>query len=925
MKIGYTRTLLGAVSLALISILAGCGKSDPASFIASAKGYLEKSDYKAAVIQLKTALQSSPDSPEARFLLAKALLKGGDPVAAETEVRKAIDLRYPADDAYPLLAQTLLAQGEFKKLVTDLGSVRLTDKQAQADIGTAMATADLSLGDTKAARATIDSVLTVKPNDTHALTLLARIDAINNDLPSAFKNVEAALAAAPNDTDALILKSELLGVQGRRDDAIKVLEDAVAANNYANNARFLLISLLVTSGQIDKAAVQLDAMKKLAPTEFRTLYSDALVSYARGNVLYARDVIQKVLAAVPDNAESLYLSGLINFQLGSYSQAEDALRRVVQKAPGEANSSRMLALTYLRTGRPQQAIEAISAASERRPDDPTLLRVAGEAYLAAGNPNKAAQFYERANALDKDNVASKVRLAEVRVATGDSGKAMKDLESLSAQDSTQYQADLALISQYVRRGEFDRAMTAMATLETKQPNNPLTYTVKGAIYMGMRDYKNARASFEKSLQLDPRYFAAARNLGQLDIQERKPDDATKRYEQMLVADPKNELLLLSMAELLAQTRRPPEQVKAAIDRAILADPGSYRARLALIAYYSRIPDMRAALTAAQQAEASFKNEPSIIDALGMAQMAVGENNQAIDTFGRLVQLQPQSANPLIRLADAQVATRDFASARSTLQKAVALQPDLPAAWVALAKTYVMSGQPEGAIAEAKKVQQDHPDKALGYALEGEVYASQRKWPEAAAAYRAGLAHEAIPLLAVRYYATLQNQGKTADAAAVADKWIKENPKDPTLHLYMAEKAQTDKDMKSAAAHYRAALAIAPDNALTLNNLAWVLTELNDPKAPEYAERAYIAAPYVPSVVDTYGWALFQSGNTAKGTEFLRTALGLDPTNDEIRMHVASALLKTGDKVAAKKELEVLSKGAKSQPIRTDADKLLSSM
>ena len=704
-----------------------------------------------------------------------------------------------------------------------------------------------------------------------------------------------------------------------------MLEDAVAANSYANNARFLLISLLVTAGQIDKAATQLDAMKKGAPAEFRTLYSDALVSYARGNVIYARDTIQKVLAAAPDNTESLYLSGLINFQLGTYSAAEDAFRRVVQKAPGESNSSRMLALTYLRTGRPQQAIEALAPAQQLRPDDPTLLRVSGEAYLAAGNPAKAAQFYERANALDKDNVASKVRLAEVRVATGDSGKAMKDLESLSAQDSTQYQADLALISQYVRRGEYDRAMTAMTTLETKQPTNPLTYTVKGAIYMGMRDYKNARASFEKSLQLDPKYFAAARNLAQLDIQERKPDDATKRYEQMLATDPKNELLLLSMAEVLAQTRRPAEQVKAAIDRAVLADPGSARARLALIAYYTRVPDMRAALTAAQQAEASFKTEPSIVEALGMAQMMANENNQAIDTFGRLVQLQPQSATPLIRLADAQVASRDFTSARATLQKAVGLQPDLPAAWVALAKTYVLSGQPEGAIAEAKKVQKDHPDKALGYALEGEVYAAQRKWPEAAAAYRAGLSHEAIPLLAVRYYATLQNLDKAADAQQFADRWIKDNPKDPTMHLYMAEKAQTDKDLKSAATHYRAALAIAPDNALTLNNLAWVLTELNDPTAAEYAERAYVAAPYVPSVVDTYGWALMRSGNTAKGTEFLRTALALDPSNDEIRMHVANALLKTGDKVGAKKELETLSKDAKTEPMRTDANKLLGTM
>jgi putative PEP-CTERM system TPR-repeat lipoprotein len=926
MKIGDTRTLLRACTLALAMVLtSGCAKNDPSTFIASAKGYLDKSDYKSAVIQLKSALQVAPENAEARFLLGKALLGGGDPAAAETEVRKALDLRYPADDAYPLLAKTLLAQGQFQKVVSDLGSVRLTDKQAQADIGTALAGADLALGDVKAARATIDSALNINPKDPHALTLLARLDAMGNDMPSAVKNIDAALAAAPNDTDALILKSELLSAQGKRDEAIKTLEGAVAANTYATNARFLLVSLLVSSGQVDKAAVQLDAMKKMAPTEFRTLYSDALVSYARGNATYARDVIQKVLASAPDNVESLYLSGLINFQLGSFSVAEDALRRVVQKAPGEMNSSRMLALTYLRTGRPTQAIEVIEQVSQQRPNDPTLLRVAAEAYLAAGNTTRAAQLYERANSIDTNNVASKVRLAEVRVATGDSGKAMKDLESLSASDSTQYQADLALITQYVRRGDFDRALASMATLETKQPNNPLTYNVKGSIYMNMRDYKNARASFEKALQIDPNYFAAAHNLAQLDVQQRKPEDAKKRYEQMLAKDPKNEMLLLSLAELLGETRRPQEEVKAAIDRAITANPQSARARLAMIAYYSRLQDTRSALTTAQTAEASFKTDPTIVEALGVTQMAAGDTNQAIETFNHLVQLQPQSANALMRLADAQAATRDFNGATASLQKAVEVQPDLPAAWVALAKSFVIAGKPEGALDEAKKIQKDHPDKALGFALEGEVYAAQRKWPEAAVAYREGLAHEAIPLLAVRYYATLQNMGKTADAATVADKWIKENPKDVTMHLYMAERAQTDKDLKTAATHYRAALTIAPDNALTLNNLAWVLTELGDPKAKEYAERAYTAAPYTPSVVDTYGWSLLQGGEAAKGTEFLRTALSLDPSNDEIRMHVATALMKTGDKVGAKKELETLSKGAKTQPLRADAEKMLSGM
>ena len=65
--------------------------------LASAKDYLAKKDNRAAVIQLKSALQKQPDLAEARFLLGRTLLEGGDAVSGEVELRKALDLKYPKD------------------------------------------------------------------------------------------------------------------------------------------------------------------------------------------------------------------------------------------------------------------------------------------------------------------------------------------------------------------------------------------------------------------------------------------------------------------------------------------------------------------------------------------------------------------------------------------------------------------------------------------------------------------------------------------------------------------------------------------------------------------------------------------------------------------------------------------------------------
>jgi putative PEP-CTERM system TPR-repeat lipoprotein len=315
----------------------------------------------------------------------------------------------------------------------------------------------------------------------------------------------------------------------------------------------------------------------------------------------------------------------------------------------------------------------------------------------------------------------------------------------------------------------------------------------------------------------------------------------------------------------------------------------------------------------------------VIGALGAAQLAAGDTNQALGTFRRLVELQPDDPGALLRLAEAQVVAKDYNDAIGTLRKMIAVKPDQPDGWVAIAKVYMISGRPDDAIAEARKLQKEHPDRALGYAIEAEVYGAQKKWPEAAAAYQQGLTRQPVPSLAMARYVSLQNAGKGAEATASADAWIKSHPKDVAVQSFLGDQSLLKKDIRGAVAHYQAALSNEPNNAKILNNLAYALTEINDPKAAEVAERAYVQAPFNADVMDTYGWALVQTSDVKRGTELLRAASSMSVANAEIRLHFAKALLKSGDKSGAKRELGTLAKLDPSSPIRADAEKLLATL
>ncbi|MDO8346052.1 MAG: hypothetical protein Q7T48_22855, partial [Cellvibrio sp.] len=150
------RMALGTV---LVSILfAACGDK-PDAMLISAKDYLAKHDNKAAVIQIKNALQSNPDLPEARYLLGTALLDSGDPVGAETELRKALDLKHPQDSVVPQLARALLAQGHARKLTDELAKVELSQPSPKASLQMSLVSAYAMQGKAELSQAALDAAL----------------------------------------------------------------------------------------------------------------------------------------------------------------------------------------------------------------------------------------------------------------------------------------------------------------------------------------------------------------------------------------------------------------------------------------------------------------------------------------------------------------------------------------------------------------------------------------------------------------------------------------------------------------------------------------------------------------------------------------------------------------------------------------------
>ena len=912
------------VSILAIFLLA-CGGGSTESMLASARDYMAKKDAKAAIIQIKNALQKDPNSPDARYLMGAALLETGEMAAAEVELKKALDLKASADDVVPKLAEALLGTGQFKRLTDEYSATPLGSAKANASLKTSLASAWAAQGKSEQFQEALKAALAAEPGHEPAILAQARFKAGIRDFDAALELAESVLLKNPKSAEALRLKGDLmLYFKQQPDDALAQYRKAIEAKADLLPAHAGAVNILLTKNKLDDASTQLDALKKVLPNHPQTRYLVAQLAYQKKDFKTAREQVQQLLRIAPNNVRAIQLAGAVEFQLNSLLQAEVLLNKALAASPELVLARRMLVMTYLRSGQPAKALTTLNAGIAKGVVDPEINTVAGEVYLQNGDVKKAEEYFAKAAKASPDDARKKTSLALSRLAGSNSEAAYGELQEIAAADKG-VTADMALISAHLRKGDFDKALKAIDGLEKKQPEKPLAANLRGRTLLAKKDTAGARKSFEAALKIDPTFFTAVASLAALDLAEKKPEDAKKRFEAVLAKEPKNGQALLALAELAARTGAPKEEVGALLIKATEANPTEPGPRLLLVDFYLGNNDVKQATSAAQNAVATLPENPDVIDALGRVQLAAGEPNQAVTTFSKVVALQPLSPRPLLRLADGHMANKNKDAALQTLKKAIEIKPDLIDAQKGVISLNMDAKRYSEAVAMAKTVQKQRPKEPVGYVFEGDISASQKNWDAATLVYRAGLKEAPSAELAIKLHSSLLTAKKIPDADKFAATWVKDNPNDFGFQFYLGDYAIARRDYASAEKSYNAVIKLQPTNAAAFNNLAWVSGRLNKSNAVELAEKALQLAPQQAPFMDTLAVLLSDKGDYAKALEWQNKAITAQPQNTLFKLNLAKIHIKGDKKDLAKKELDGLAKLGDKFPNQAEVGTLLKSL
>lgn len=902
---------VSALCLSLVcalAVLPGCNKQSEKDLIASANKYLAAKDSKAAMIQLKTALQQAPNSGEARFLLGRALLDSGDATGAALELGKAEQIGWEPVRTVPALARALLASGEERKLLLRFAGTDLPDKAATADLQTSIGLAHAKLGEFGKAEAALRSALTAAPDLPRAHLFKAQLAAKDKDYATASAELDTVIARDANNAEAWLLKGQLQLQQGADiPAALTSLRKAVSIEPKMMTAHEAIVSTLLAKNDQAGAAAHVEEMKKTAPKHPLTMYLDAQVAYIAKDYRRSREVTTAILQGSPTNAMALTLAGAADYQLKAFAPAEAVLSQAVQIAPQMGFARLLLAQTYLRLGQPAQSLSTIKPLLDRAEPPVEVLAVGAEALLLNGDAKAAEALFKRAAAARPDDTRLRTELAMSQVAAGTGGeKAMAELNALAESDKGAL-ANLAVISDHIRNKRVDKALKAVDVLDKKQPDKPLPADLRGRVLLIANDRDGARASFERALKIDPTYFPAVINLAALDLAAGGTAAARKRFEDFQVVVPKHAQATLAIASLVAKAGGSREEVEKLISKAITENPTLPGPRIALVEHHLAARDFKRALSTAQDAASALPMDRDILFAVARASLAGGELQQASKALNQLAAREPLSPRAWLSLADVQIALKDRSAASRMLQKALDVTPDLLVAQRGLVDLALLDSRYDDARNVAKKVQEQRPQAGIGYVLEADTLAAQKKWEEALALYRTALQKEKSTELATRLHGALVTANRTADAEKFSATWQREQPGDSAFLLYLGDRLLRVSDWPGAEAQYQHALKAQPKNAIAMNNIAWLLQKQGKPGALAMAEKANQAAPDQPAILDTLAGVLLAENQLARAVEIQQQAVTRAPGDPGMRLNLARILVKAGKKAQAKTELDTLAK------------------
>ncbi|MDT8281572.1 MAG: PEP-CTERM system TPR-repeat protein PrsT [Gammaproteobacteria bacterium] len=911
-----------------VFLLSACGgDKDDKALVRSAQEYIEKNQLQEAYLELKNALQANPKNAEGRYLLGQMDLAIGDAEFAAKEFRKARETGWDEGEAEIGLMRAWKMNGEFQKILDEIEIKDSYKDTIRADMYGLRAFAEMALGYAGLAKVSMAKGREIDANALQVAITSIQIELASGGLDAASLQLNKALAEHENNAELLLL-SAAIALQNKDSEQaatdyrkIVSLEPKVVVTNAGRSARVGLVRLEIINKNMQQAKDLLKPLRKQRPNDPAVNYLAGLLAYEEKDLDKAEELLLNVLKAIPDDAKTLLLFGAVNFAQKDYEQTAYYAGKYLQLMPGDISARKLLGRTYMLMGQQNEA-QAILRPGLQQETDAELLALIGLSQLQAGDTASGISGLEKATQAAPESKEIRGELIKAYISAGQTDSAIKQLDAILTAGDSNNQAKILKVKAYLSARQYDQAINTALDILKESPEDVSIIALTGNVFALSGDGAEARKYYNQALKIAPENESAAMLLAALEETEGNIDAAKAIYKKLSSKKPASMDAMLALARLAAQKKDDATMVSW-LEKAREQAPMDIRSRYALAEYYLRNKQFDKAGTLVEEALEISSKEPALLLLKSKILLAQQRNTDAVSILKELVTRSPKSIYVRTLLGETYMKLGQFDDARRQLNLALQQQPYYEPALLVLARTEQRSENYEQAMKYARQLQKVQPDEYMAYELIGDVSMLTKDYPQASEAYNRAVAIKPDSEMVIKQYEALMRLSRTSEAKDVLRSWLNTHPDDVRVNEFLGNAYLANGENTEAIQAFETVYKKQPDNIVALNNLAWLYSLKNDPKAIIFAEKAYKAKTNDGNIQDTYGWILVQQGQVEEGRRILEQAMKALPDVAEIRYHHAVAVYKSGEKIEAKKLLKRLLQDNPSFDGSEDAQRLVS--
>lgn len=831
------------------------------------------------------ALEQAKDIPPAQKALQRAMIleNGG-------EVHKAA-----AQEAWALLAKdfaddSMVIESMFIK---SLREKKLADAKAWSDkaIARNLDTYDgvtfkarlmASEGNRRGAIGLLEGGMSKYNYNVEALRVLSGMQAEEGRTNDAVTTMKKALDLRPDDGTSILQYSATLQAAARGDEALKVMRESAKLLPADPNVRDEWLRLEGTAG--DREAALTERMKDAARDPMNRAYK---VQIAALNVDLRRfDEARKRIDDVrktQDGPDMVQIDAAWHYDQANVLGAEKVFRDYAEKVKSEADgparqADALMGLARFMAPRNQGRIAVKALEEARANQDPKVLpadRMLSELYLDQNEIDKAIESLRRVLEAGKDAPEDgvRLRLAEALITARRFDEGEKEIEKLSAEARDGVVAQMLRADAAHARGDDAKALDILNKAVTTFPTSAGVFLKRAQLAIDQRKHNaDTLADLDQAAKLDPRMWQAHQLRAVVFERTGRREDMINAMKSVLQIRPEYDEVLGMVIRELVKMDRDDEASSLADDVA--------RRRGGMGAFYASLGDLFDSLKRPDRARAFYKlaftNDNRSSHAVRYINAVLSQKPPNL-TEAELVLTKVQdriNKDPELLLGRAAIrkARGSMPDARRDASASMKLIPveSVPAMQNWFNSAFTLLGGPEaiGALDAMSKDPTVNQDWLTFF--RSRLMADRKDNKETMEKGLEGMMK-------------LAKESKIAPLAALARS-------EHAGRLYLAG------DFPRAEAAMREIIAAKPDDAETLNNLAYLLGK--DLKKPEdalpFARKAVEIRPKSPETLDTLGMVLMESGKHQEALDVLLRAIGMPSspgTQVTILQHMAETQFK----------------------------------